>query len=337
MNPSKELFHYVQRFFQDYLRRDRGVSPNTILAYRDALKLFLGFAATFLKKSVSELTLEDLDANRVLGFLKEIECARENSSVTRNLRLAALKTFFSFLISQDTVRAGQYQKVISIPLKRTSPPLMGYLKVNEVQAILNAIDRKSSSGLRDYAILQFLYNTGARVQEACDLSVGAFQLQEPAWVTITGKGRKIRQVPLWPETAALMKTYFSARGILDKPDVKVFVNAAGDVLTRFGIRYIIQTRISRAAPRCPSLATKKISPHTLRHTTAMHLLQSGVDFTVIKSWLGHVNLSTTHLYVEIDLEMKRKALSRCHPPEKPFGLQRLIKQNRDVISWLQTI
>ena len=337
MNPLKELLHHIQHFFQDYLSRDRGLSPNTILAYRDALKLFLVFAATFKSKSVSRLTLEDLDADIVLAFLKEIERGRKNSAVTRNLRLAALKAFFSYLIPQDTLRAGQYQKIISIPLKRTSPPLMGYLEVKEVQNILDAIDRKTSSGQRDYVLLQLLYNTGARVQEACDLSVSAFQLQDPPWVTITGKGRKIRQVPLWPETASLLKTYFINRAILDKPEAKVFINSGGEQLTRFGVRYIVQTRIERAIPQCPSLAAKRISPHTLRHTTAMHLLQSGVDFTVIKNWLGHVNLSTTHLYVEIDLEMKRKALSLCHPLEKSKELQRIVKQNHDVINWLESV
>jgi site-specific recombinase XerD len=232
---------------------------------------------------------------------------------------------------------GQYQKIISIPLKRAGKPLMGYLEVKEVKSILDAIDRETASGQRDYVLLKFLYNTGARVQEACDLSVSAFQLQEPYWVIITGKGRKMRLVPLWPETASLLKTYLTNRAILDKPDAKVFVNSRGESLTRFGIRYIIQTRITRAASQCPSLAAKKISPHTFRHTTAMHLLQSGVDLTVIKSWLGHVDLSTTHIYVEIDLEMKRKALSLCHPAEKSKELQQLIKQNHDVISWLKSV
>lgn len=337
MKTSKELLHHIQHFFQNYLSRDRGLSPNTILAYRDALKLFLVFAANFEGKSVSKLTLEDLDADIVLAFLNEIERGRKNSAVTRNLRLAALKTFFSYLIPQDTMRAGQYQKIISIPLKRTAPPLMGYLEVKEIQGILNSINRTTFLGQRDYVLLQFLYNTGARVQEACDLSVSAFQLQDPPWVTVTGKGRKIRQVPLWPETAASLKTYFTDRAILDKPEAKVFVNSLGESLTRFGIRYIVQTRIKRAIPQCPSLAAKKISPHTLRHTTAMHLLQAGVDFTVIKSWLGHVNLTTTHLYVEIDLEMKRKALSLCHPLEKSRELRRIIQQNRDVISWLESV
>lgn len=337
MNQSKILLHHIQYFFQRYLSQERGLSPNTILAYRDALKLFLIFASTFRSKSVTRLALEDLDADTVLAFLKEIERTRKNSAVTRNLRLAALKTFFSYLITQDIFRVGQYQKIISIPLKRASKPLMGYLEMKEVKSILNAIDRETAAGQRDYVLLKFLYNTGARVQEACDLSVKAFQLQDPPWVMITGKGRKIRQVPLWPETAALLKAYFTNRTILDKPESKVFVNAQGESLTRSGIRHIIRTRIRRTISQCPSLTTKKISPHTFRHTTAMHLLQSGVDLTVIKSWLGHVNLSTTHIYAEIDLEMKRKALSLCHPAEKSKGLKQLIRQNQDVINWLKSV
>jgi len=337
MNQSKEFLHHIQHFFQGFLSQTRGLSPNTILAYRDALKLFLVFVAQFKNKSVSRLTLEDFDADTVLAFLKEIERKRKNSAVTRNLRLAALRTFSSYLITQDTLRVGQYQKIISIPLKRASKPLMGYLELKEMKSILNAINCETSSGQRDYVLLKFLYNTGARVQEACDLSVSAFQLQNPPWVTITGKGRKIRQVPLWPETTSLLKTYFTNRAILDKPEAKVFVNSRGESLTRFGIWHIIQTRIARAVPRCPSLGCKKISPHTFRHTTAMHLLQAGVDLTVIKSWLGHVSLSTTHVYVEIDLEMKRKALSLCRPMEKSKELKRLIEQNHDVISWLKEV
>ena len=337
MNPSKALLHHVQHFFQGYLNQGRGLSPNTVMAYRDALKLFLAFVTTFKSKSVTRLVLEDLDADTVLAFLKEIERIRKNSAVTRNLRLAALKTFFSYLIAQDTMRAGQYQKIISIPLKRAIKPLMGYLEVKEVKTILKSINRETFSGQRDYVLLKFLYNTGARAQEACDLSVSAFQLREQSCVTITGKGRKIRQVPLWPETATLLKSYLTNREIVDKPEAKIFVNSRGESLTRFGIRYIIQTRIAQTIPQCPSLATKKISPHTFRHTTAMHLLQAGVDLTVIKSWLGHVNLSTTHAYVEIDLEMKRKALSLCRPVEKSEALQRIIKQNHDVIRWLESV
>ena len=337
MNKSNTLLSHVQYFFQTHLTQDRGLSPNTVFSYRDTLRLFLEFAAGFKNRPITKLALEDLDANVALAFLKDIEDKRENSAVTRNLRLAALRTFFSYMITKDILRAGQYQRVISIPFKKAQKPLMGYLEVQEVAAILNAINQDSSCGQRDYALIKLLYNTGARAQEVCDLSVGTLQLQTPAWVTITGKGRKIRQVPLWAETSILLKTYLKNRSIFDQAEAKLFVNSHGEKLTRFGIRHIIQTRIAKAIPKCPSLATKKIGPHTFRHTTAMHMLQAGVDLTVIKSWLGHVCLSTTHAYLEIDLEMKRKALSMCHPIEDSKGLRQILKKNHDVISWLKAL
>ena len=337
MNKSNTLLSHVQYFFQTHLSQDRGLSPNTVFSYRDTLRLFLEFVAGFKNRPIAKLALEDLDADAALAFLKDIEDKRKNSAVTRNLRLAALRTFFSYMITKDTLRAGQYQKIVSISSKKAHKPLMGYLEVQEVEAILNAINQDSPCGQRDYMLIKLLHNTGARVQEVCDLSVGALQLQPPAWVTITGKGRKIRQVPLWTETSTLLKTYLKNRTILDQSEANLFVNSQGKKLTRFGIWHIIRTIIAKAIPKCPSLVTKKISPHTLRHTTAMHLLQAGVDLTVIKSWLGHVSLSTTHAYVEIDLEMKRKALSMCHPTKDSKGLRQIIKKNQDVISWLKSL
>jgi site-specific recombinase XerD len=337
MKTTNRLLHYVQDFFQDYLNNHRGLSSNTILAYRDALKLFLSFVAGREKKPATRLVMEDLRPDAVLAFLKEIEKVRKNSIVTRNLRLAALKTFFTYMVTQDTMRVGQYQQILAIPLKQASKPLIGYLEVQEVKAILNMIDRISRYGERDYVLLNLLYNTGARVQEVCDLSVSAVRLNHPAFVTITGKGRKTRQVPLWPETASLLKSYLANQSVLDKPEAKLFLNARGEAIGRFGIRHIIRKRIADASSKCPSLITKKIGPHTFRHTTAMHLLQAGVDLTLIKSWLGHVDLSTTHGYLEIDLEMKRKALSACSPVGKPNALRELMKQNKDVINWLDSI
>ncbi len=213
---------------------------------------------------------------------------------------------------------------------------MEYLDVNEVKAVIDCINRNEASGRRDYVLLNFLYNTGARVQEACDLREEHVHFEPPPLVTITGKGQKTRQVPLWPETATLLKSYMAER--LPSGDAEnVFLNFRGYPLTRFGVRHIIRTRIAAAAEHCPSLKKKKVGPHTWRHTTAMHLLQSGVDLTVIKNWLGHVNLDTTHTYVEIDLEMKRKALSSCAPACKGNELKRLIKRNSDIICWLESL
>ena len=329
--------HYVQKFFQDYLKTHRGLSSNTILGYRDAIKLFLAFLSKHTRSHITKLSLADLSSDNVLSFLNDIEKTRRCSVATRNLRLSALRTFFEYLTTQDTLHADQYQRVSAIPLKQSPYRMIGYLEVKEVKAVLSRIDRKRMSGRRDYALLNFLYNTGARVQEACDLRIENIHFDPPPLVTITGKGRKTRQVPLWPETATLLKSYIEERGSSQYPLQAVFLNARGQLLTRFGVRYIIQSRIAAAAEDCPSLAKKKVGPHTFRHTTAMHLLQSGVDLTVIKNWLGHVNLDTTHAYVQIDLEMKRKALASCAPACKIGNLRHLIKRNNDIICWLESL
>ena len=328
MKESEHLLQYVQRFFQDYLRAHRGMSLNTVLAYRDAMKLFLLFLTSYTGRKAAQLSLDHLNADAVLAFLGDIE-TKGNSVTTRNLRLSALRTFFSYLVTQDTLRTGQYQRVIAIPLKQSSHPLMAYLDVKEVKAILHSMDMETPAGRRDYVLISLLYNTGARVQELCDLRVEHI-LDSPPSVIVTGKGQKTRQVPLWPETASILRQYVKGCD----PGERVFQNARGMPLTRFGINHIIAARVRAATATCPELAKKKVSPHTFRHTTAMHLLQSGVELTVIKSWLGHVNIATTHGYIEIDLEMKQKALAHCAPANDDIKLNGVIGQNSDVINWL---
>jgi integrase/recombinase XerD len=338
MTDSKTILAFVQAFFQDYLAAQRGLSTNTIFAYRDALKLFLAFLASNSGKPAVRLRLEDLQAHQVLAFLDEVEEKRQNCTATRNQRLAALRTFFQYLISEDTVRSGQYQKIVAIPLKRAPRPVMGYLETAEVQVILNAIDRSKLSGQRDYALFSFLYNTGARVQEVVDLKVGAIRFSSPPIATLMGKGSKTRIVPLWQTTATTLLDHLRQRGVEMQPGAHLFVNARGEPLTRFGVRHILRTRLAAATKQCESLAGKRVSPHTFRHSTAMHLLQSGVDLTVIQRWLGHVQLATTHTYVEIDLEMKRNALAVCSPPtDSGNGLKRILEGNKDVIRWLTAL
>jgi len=277
VNKSKELMHYVQNFFQDYLQAHRGLSSNTILAYRDAIKLFLAFLSKHTQSHITKLTLDDLSSENVLAFLIHIEKTRQCTITTRNLRLSALRTLFGYLITQDTVRAGQYQRVVSIPIKQSSHQVMEYLEVNEVKAVIDCIDRNKAAGRRDYALLNFLYNTGARVQEACDLCIEHVHFEPPQLVTITGKGRKIRQVPLWSETATLLKSYIAERRPSSDSLNNIFLNSRGYPLTRFGVRHIIRDRVAAAENNCQSLSKKKVGPHTFRHTTAMHLLQAGVD------------------------------------------------------------
>jgi site-specific recombinase XerD len=326
----------VQAFFSEYLPMHRGLSPNTVKAYRDALKLFFAFTAAHNKHTSVHLVLEEVTAKTVLAFLADIETRRGNRVVTRNLRLAAIKTFVTYLIAQDPLRAGEYHRISTFPLKRAPRQIMGYLEVAEVQALLKAIDRDSPSGERDYVLLSLLYNTGARVQEICDLRIDSLRLDSPAVVTIVGKGRKTRYVPLWKDTAELLRQYLT-RSTPMSNSAALFLNARGEPLGRFGIRHILQTRVRNAAKHCPSLKERRVSPHTLRHSTAMHLLQAGVDLSVIKTWLGHVSLSTTHGYVEIDLAMKRKALAACRAQGIPTNLKPLLHRNRDVIQWLDSI
>jgi site-specific recombinase XerD len=333
---KRSLLPHVQAFFTEYLTGHRGLSPNTVKAYRDALRLFFDFVCKHHKRAATRLALEDLTAKSVLAFLADIEARRGNSKVTRNLRLAAIKAFVNYLIGRDPMCAGEYQRIAAIPVKRAPRRVMGYLEVVEVQAVLGAIDRHSTSGERDYVLLSLLYNTGARVQEICDLRINSLRLDTPAVVTIIGKGQKTRHVPLWKETAQLVRNYLS-RETSTTPDRALFLNARCKPLGRFGIRHILRTHVREASKSCRSLDGRQIGPHTMRHTTAMHLLQAGVDLSIIRSWLGHVSLATTHGYVEIDLAMKRKALAACRPQGHVRDLQPFLDRNRDVIRWLESI
>lgn len=337
MKRKNDLMHYIQMFFGDYLAMQKGVSENTIKTYRDSLKLFLKFIAKKDSKTISKITLVDLDAESVLAFLKEIEKNRNNCIVTLNLRLTSLKTFFTYLLAQDISRSGTYQRIIAIPIKRGAKPLMEYLEIGEVKAIFDNINRKDKSGERDYVILNLMYNTGARVSEICNLKVENIRFESPPVITIVGKGQKLRHIPLWKETADILYVYLKKNDMLDNPKAVVFLNSHGKPISRFGIRYIVRRRVFDVSSICPSLTRKRIGPHTFRHSIAMHMLQSGVDLTVIKNWLGHVNLETTHGYIEIDLEMKRKALSSISPAGKSYDLKLLIKENKDVISWMESL
>jgi site-specific recombinase XerD len=337
MKIKNKLMTSIQSFFQEYLVVHRGLSQNTIMAYRDTLKLFFSFESAHQNKSAIKLVLEDLNAESVLAFLNDCEIKRKNSIVTRNLRLAALKTFSLYMSTKDIVRIGEYQKIMALPLKRSPRKVIDYLEVNEVQLILESIDRTKFSGQRDYVLLKLLYNTGARVQEICDLKVNSITFGHVPVVTIVGKGKKIRQVPIWPETAKLLQNYLKVTQLLKKPDATLFMNLHGESLGRHGVRYIIKQRCSATENFCLSLKKKTIGPHTFRHTTAMHFLQAGVGLSIIKSWLGHVNLETTHAYIEIDMKMKRKALEACSSVSKSSSLKRLLDKNKDVLTWLDSI
>jgi len=333
-----DLAALIRGFFDQHLVSQRGLSGHTVLSYRDTFKLLLEFACRERRKSCIELTLEDLSADLVHGFLRHLEADRHNSIVTRNLRLAAVHSFFRYLATVDPRYMTHCQAIVGVPFKRRPHRVAQYLVRDEVQQVFRNIDCRAPLGQRDDALLRMLYNTGMRAQELIDLDVRHVRLTRPFSVLIYGKGRKERTCPLWLETVTAVKQYLQARSVRFTDAVPLFLNSDGNRLTRFGIRYIVARRVGDAAQSCPTLLTRHVTPHTWRHTTAMHLLQSNVDLAMIRSWLGHSSIETTNTYVEIDLEMKRKTLASAEmilpKPKTPPSSWRA---NKDVLSWLSSL
>jgi site-specific recombinase XerD len=329
------LANYMKRFFSHYLPIQKGLSINTIWAYRDAIKLLLCYAADTLKKSVDELNVEAIDEPLVLAFLDHLESTRGCTPRTRNARLAAIRVFFAFIAREEPALSLQCQRIRTIPLKRAEHKTVEYLEEQEMQALLDTVNGDLRTGIRDRALFLLLYNTGARVSEIVGIKVAALNLQGAAHVTLLGKGKKYRSCPLWPETAQALQAYIKSRTPKDPATEQLFLNANGAPVTRFGIRHITRKYAVSAQSRCPSLKTKTVSPHTLRHTTAMHLLRAGNDINMVSYWLGHADINTTHIYVEIDMEMKRKMLQKTNAPV--INNKNLPWQKPDVLGWLATL
>ncbi len=337
MNGETSLPTMLRGFFDDYLAAQRDVSPNTIFAYRDSIKLFLHFAAKRSGRQVIRLRLEDLGSGTVLPFLDYLETERKNSAATRNCRLVAIHRFFAYVADRDPRMADLCRRVLDIPVKKTMSSSMTYLDRDEVKALLAAPSPSHRLGLRDLALLTLLYNTGARASEAVDLDVKDLRLETPSQVRIFGKGRKERVCPLWQETADALREYLHQRDDGSQQDAPLFLNAHRKRISRFGVVTIIKRNVAAAAMHQVSLTSKCISPHTLRHTAAMHLLQAGVELNVIKSWLGHVSITTTSQYIEIDMAMKREAIERCSPPVPVPEGGSPWHSRQDIIQWLEDL
>lgn len=308
------LASLLESFFRNRLAAQRCASPATIGAYRDALRLFLVFASERAGKPPSRLGIEEIDRDVVLVFLDHLETDRSNSIRTRNARLAAIRSFFQHVAYSDPASMGIAQRILSIPGKRASKRMVAYLRQDQLDAVLAAPDRTTIQGRRDYALLLFLARTGARVSEALAINGGDLRFDIPTQVLLHGKGRKDRVLPLAPDVVAVLRTLIAERPHVNTA-APVFINARGKRLTRFGVIHILHRAAVVASKTVPDLANRSLSPHQLRHTTAMHLLQAGVDLTTIASWLGHANVDTSHHYVEADLEMKVRALAQCDQPE----------------------
>ena len=312
----------LESFFRKRLAAQRNASAATIESYRDALRLLLVFAAERAGKQPSRLRLEDIDRGVVLAFLDHLEVGRGNSIRTRNARLAAVRSFFQHVAYEDPGSMGIAQRVISIPGKRTVRHVVRYLRKDELDVLLATPDRQSSKGRRDYALLLFLARTGARVSETVAVNVSDLRLEAPCQVLLHGKRSKDRVVPLAGDLVAALRELCSERAISSDAAEPVFINTRGTRLSRFGVIHILDTTVSAVRTDHPGMLSGAISPHTMRHTTAMHLLQAGVDLTTIQAWLGHASVLTTHHYMEADVEMKRRALASCdHPDATPSRYQ----------------
>ena len=317
MPSDDRLARHLESFFDDYMIRQRSVSPNTLLSYRDALKLFLCFAAKDQNKDVVDLRIDDLHVDVVLRFLDHLEHVRKNSIPTRNIRLAALHTFFRHVAGRDPQAFALAQRVVSIPFKRAATRAVTYLERDELEDLLQQIDRGSPMGRRDYALISLTYQTGARVQEILNLRAHDLQLTQPASVRLWGKGKKERVLPLWNQAAALLTELLQERNIDPRSADNVFVNQRGQQLTRWGFRHLLKKYAAAAAAQGSRASGKRVHPHCLRHTTAVHMLQAGADPNTIRDYLGHANTETTWRYARITLEMKRKALESCPTPADP--------------------
>jgi len=294
----------------------------------------LGYASDTLNKKVEHLGVEDIDESLVLGFLDHVENTRGCSPKSRNARLAAIRALFGFMAQEAPSLLLHAQTIRTIPLKRTEHKTVDYLEEKEMQALLDATDLHSRTGVRDKALLLLLYNTGARVSEIVQLKLPDLRLDGAAQVKLLGKGKKYRSCPLWPETLEALHDYLKQRTSKDPAAQQLFLNANGSPVTRFGVRHILGKYATAAKTRCPSLAAKTVTPHTLRHTTAMHLLRAGNDINMVSYWLGHADINTTHIYVEIDMEMKRRMLEKAEAPavKKPLPWQK-----PNVLQWLSAL
>ena len=334
MKPSDPFPGLLHAFFYERLVQQRNVSAHTVRSYRDTWRLFLRFVAARHKRAVAQLTLADLTAVEVAAFLQHSEVERKVSIGTRNCRLAALRSFFNFVAEREPAAVAQCAEVLHIPTKKTTTPAPCYLELSEVDAILDQPDRQCLEGQRDHALLTFLYNSGARIQEALDVCPAAIRFEAPLCVRLLGKGRKERICPLWPETVALLRALLKRQPRAD--DEPLFVNRYGAPLGASGVRFKLAQYVQAAARVAPTLSSKKVSPHRFRHATAVHLVAAGADVTVNRSWLGHAHLDTTNHYAQANLETKREALERLDPSSK---IKKPPRWRRDlsVLAWLDSL
>lgn len=339
---NDELGRHLEMFFQTHLREQRALSPNTVKSYRDTFKLLVRHLDG-RRRGTARLSIRELEPKTVLAFLRHLEDperGRDNSAATRNQRLAAIRCFARYLGMHAPGLERLTKRLLAIPKKRVQPRPPESLDREELETLLSQPVTATPDGIRDLAILAFMYNTGARAQEAADARLSWFDFPGRT-VTIEGKGGRRRTTPLWPSTVRLFTHYARQHRRRPHPDAadRFFVNQRGGPFTRFGIRDIAKRHLRRAAKACPSLAGRNLSTHSLRHTTAVHLLESGVEANVIKAWLGHASISATSRYLDTTLEHKRRVLERFGPPGNVASSIEPVSHasSKEILGWLDDL
>ena len=322
----------LQIFFTDHLVAQRRLSLQTVASYRDTFRLLLQFVHRETGIEPAVLAVPGLDAEIILRFLDALEKDRGNAVASRNLRLTAIRSFYRMVALRDPASVGVATRVLAIPLKRTNTRVREYLTREEIEAILASIDRTHWYGRRDYALLLTMYNSGARVSEISGLRQSHVTFGSKSYVQLHGKGRKDRSIPLWPRTARVLRDWFRELG--EPEQAMAFPSIRGEPLTRFAIHLLLRKAVDRASARCATLKKKRVSPHIVRHGTAMALLQSGVDIAVIALWLGHESIETTNAYLHANLAMKERALAKVLPVGTPF---RRFQANDTLLAFLESL
>jgi site-specific recombinase XerD len=320
MSSAPQFATLLEGFFTRRLMTQRQASPHTIASYRDTFRLLLRFAQQRLRRAPSDLAIDDIDAPLVLAFLADLEQRRSASARTRNLRLTAIHSFFRYVAFESPAHAAHTQRVLAIPSKRFTRTLVNYLSRPEVDALLAAPDRSTWSGRRDHALILLAVQTGLRLSELTGLRREDLSVAAGSHVRVIGKGRKERCTPLSKATRAVMTMWL--REPLKTPDQSLFPNARGGRLSSHGVHYLLAKHVQTAASTCSSLAGKRVTPHVLRHTTAMDLLQAGVEQALIALWLGHESIETTQMYLEANLALKEQVLAKTTPPGAKAGRYR---------------
>ena len=334
MRDTDVLGPWMRRFLLEYVVGERNFAANTQRSYRDTLCLLIPFLATTTKATVDRLTIGHATADILRRFLNHLETTRHCGVATRNQRLAAIHSLARYIGERSPEHLAWCSEICRIPLKKAPRETVCYLEKPEMDALLAAPDRTTQRGFRDYAVLLFLYNSGARATEVAALTVGDIDLPDthPASVRLLGKGSKVRRCPLWTSTATVLKTVIAARPMT----APAFVNRRAQPMTRFGVHDLVARHAQHAASGVPSLQRKRVSPHTIRHTTATHLLRAGVDINTIRAWLGHVSIQTTNIYAEIDLATKGKALATC-AVQSDDGRPPIWNTNKDLLAFLRSL